>query len=103
MKNNENELPEKYELSIRNIELLSNKLGRMIIVTNRLEYTGNTIPFGAFCNAISFILYDIYRCKVFPTNDSFLWGVILFFRGIGQITSGLLEYIEGRSFPSMFF
>jgi len=103
MKNDENEFSEKCGLSTKRINILTNKLGSMIIVTNRIDYTGNTIPFGAFCNAISFILYGFYRCKALSTNDTFLWGVILLFGGIGQITSGLLEFIKGRSFPSMFF
>ena len=37
------------------------------------------------------------------TNDTFLWGVILIFGGLGQITCGFLELIKGRAFPSTFY
>ena len=28
---------------------------------------------GAICNAIAFIIYGFYRCKVYRVNDTFLW------------------------------
>ena len=89
--------------SIENIKHLSLKLSYTPIIINRLDYYGNSIPLGAFCNAISFILYGFYRCKVYSSNDTFLWGVILLFGGLGQITSGILEYIKGRTFTTSLY
>ena len=89
--------------SLENIKKLSLKLKYTAIIVNRLDYYGNSIPLGAFCNAISFILYGFYRCKAYSTNDTFLWGVILLFGGLGQITSGLLEFIKGRTFTTTLY
>ena len=59
----------------------------------------NSIILGAICNALAFIIYGFYRCKVYRVNDTFLWSVILLFGGLGQITAGFLEYCKGRTFP----
>ena len=80
------------------IKKLIEKFAYTAFIVNRLDYYGNAIPIGAFCNAISFITYGFHRCKVYSNNDTFLWAIILFFGGIGQITSGFFEYIKGRSF-----
>ena len=93
----------EFNFILENINKLSRKLGYTEIIVNRLDYYGNTIPFGAFCNAVSFILYGFYRCEALSYNDTFLWGIILIFGGIGQITCGLLEFLKGRSFPSMIY
>lgn len=93
----------KRESDIENIIKFTQKLGYTQIIVNNLDYTGNSIPFGAFCNAVSFILYGFYRCKTYSTNDTFLWGVILLFGGLGQITSGFLEFIKGRTFTSTLY
>jgi succinate-acetate transporter protein len=98
-----NNIIKKQEKYIDNIIKLTKKLGYTQIYINDLDYYGNSIPFGAFCHAVSFILYGFYRCKTYSTNDTFLWGVILIFGGIGQITAGILELIKGRSFPSTLY
>ena len=95
IKNQENE--------IENIIKLTHKLGGTQIIINQLDYYGNSIPFGAFCNSVSFILYGFYRCKAYSVNDTFLWAVILLFGGLGQITAGFLELIKGRSFTSTLY
>lgn len=87
----------------KSINQLINNINYEQIIVNRMDYYGNSIPLGAFCNAISFILYGFHRCKAYSTNDSFLWGIILLFGGVGQITSGILELIKGRSFTSSFY
>ena len=103
---------EKYEISnliknnkvnLEKIKRLTLKFGYNEIIVNRLDYYGNSIPFGAFCNAVAFILYGFYRCKAYSINDTFLWAIILIFGGLGQITAGLLEFIKGRSFPSTLY
>ena len=55
------------------------------------------------CNALAFIIYGFYRCKVYRVNDTFLWSVILLFGGLGQITAGFLEYCKGRSFTTTLY
>lgn len=89
-----------YDLSLEYIKKLIEKLGITALVVNRLDYYANAIPLGAFCNAIAFILYGFQRCKVLNTNDTFLWGLIFLFGGIGQVTAGFFEFLKGRSFPS---
>ena len=90
------------DLDLEYIQRILSNLGSTAIIVNRLDYYANSIPLGAFCNAISFILYGFHRCYLF-TNDTFLWGVILLFGGLGQITSGLLEILKGRSYPALLY
>ena len=78
---------------------LFDKFGREPWIFNRLDFFGNSIILGAICNALAFIIYGFYRCKIFKVNDTFLWSVILLFGGLGQITAGFLEYCKGRAFP----
>ena len=78
---------------------LFNKFGSGAWIFNRLDFFGNSIILGAICNAIAFIIYGFYRCKVYRVNDTFLWSTILLFGGLGQITAGFLEYYKGRTFP----
>jgi hypothetical protein len=42
------------------------------LIVNRLDYYGNSIPLGAFCFAVSFVLYGFYECKVFSKPDTFI-------------------------------
>ena len=78
---------------------LFNKFGNGAWIFNRLDFYGNSIILGAICNALAFIIYGFYRCRLYKVNDTFLWSVILLFGGLGQITAGFLEYCKGRSFP----
>jgi succinate-acetate transporter protein len=88
--------------NIQQIKQLVDSLGYSLIDINRLDYYSNTIPLGAFCNAVAFILYGFEQCHVFH-NQNFLEGVLLIFGGIGQITTGLLEFIKARAFPSSLY
>ena len=45
-------------------------------------------------------MYGFYECKVHKTGDKYLYIIVLLFGGIGEIITGLLEYIKGRTFPS---
>lgn len=94
---------DNFNPDIEKIKRLTNKMGYSLIIVNRLDYYGNVIPLGAFCNAISFILYGFHRCHVFYNKDTFLWGVILLFGGLGQVTTGILESIKGRLFTSILY
>ena len=92
-----------YDPSIESIKRLVQKFGFTAIIVNRLDYYANGIPLGAFCNCIAFVLYGFHRAGVYSTNDTFLWGLILLFGGIGQITAGLFEFLKGRSFPTTLY
>ena len=88
--------------NINNIKALLKHLGNSGLIVNRLDYYGNSIPIGAFCNAVAFILFGFARCHTF-TKDEFLQGVLLIFGGLGQITSGMLEYIKLRSYSALLY
>ena len=75
---------------------LYEKLGREMLICNRIDCYGNSIILGAFCYAITFITWGFYRCKVVRVNDTFLWSIIVLFGGVGQVTAGFLEYLKGR-------
>ena len=86
--------------NIREIKQLVGSLGFSLIDVNRLDYFSNTIPLGAFCNAVTFIIYGFNLCHVLDNKNNFLEGVLLIFGGLGQITTGILEFIKARAFPS---
>ena len=96
-------IQENVDSNVEQIRRLMGKLGYTELIVNRLDYYGNAIPLGAFCNAITFILYGFHRCNVFLNKDSFLWAVILLFGGIGQTTAGLLEFVKGRTFTTTLY
>ena len=89
----------------REISTFLNKLEHSSLLVNRLDYYGNSIPLGAFCFAVSFILigFSESRIKVFKNLDKFTYLVLLFFGGIGQITAGIFEYIKSRTFPTVVY
>ena len=89
--------------NIREIKQLVGSLGFSLIDVNRLDYFSNTIPLGAFCNAVTFIIYGFNLCHVLDNKNSFLEGVLLIFGGLGQITTGILEFIKARAFPSFVY
>ena len=66
-------------------------------------YFPNSIPLGAFCFAISFILYGFYECKIHKTEDKFLYVVIFLFGGIGQLTAGVFEFIKSRVYSATLY
>jgi succinate-acetate transporter protein len=89
--------------NIREIKQLVGSLGFSLIDVNRLDYFSNTIPLGAFCNAVTFIIYGFNLCHVLENKNNFLEGVLLIFGGLGQITTGILEFIKARAFPSFVY
>ena len=93
---------EETKSNIKELNQFINSLQWRLININRLDYYSNTIPLGAFCNAMTFILYGFKLCDIF-NREHFLNEVILIFGGIGQITTGVLEYIKGRTFPCMIY
>ena len=89
------------QVTDRDIEYLINKLEKKPIVVNRPDYYGNSIPLGAFCYAVSFVLFGFYESKIKEKPDKFTYLVLFFFGGIGQITTGIFEYIKARTFPTI--
>ena len=84
-------------------KFLLSRLSHGFWLLNRLDFYGNSIILGALCNALAFITYGFFRCKVYKVNDTFLWAVVLLFGGIGQVTAGFLEFLKCRSFPSIVY
>ena len=93
---------EEDKSNFKELDYLVRSLGWNLLYVNRLDYYSNTIPLGAFCNSVAFILYGFSLCHVFNC-EVFLNGVILIFGGIGQLTTGVLEFIKGRAFPCMVY
>ena len=79
------------------------KINQYALLVNKLDYYGNSIPLGAFCFAISFIINGFFDCKIYSNPDKFLYIFLLLFGGIGQVITGILEYIKGRTFPANFY
>lgn len=98
----DNQIKEE-KTNIREIKQLVGSLGFSLIDVNRLDYFSNTIPLGAFCNAVTFIIYGFNLCHVLDNKNNFLEGVLLIFGGLGQITTGILEFIKARAFPSFVY
>ena len=94
--------PEKHNIPIFEdpTDTLLYNINNYALLVNKLDFYGNSIPLGAFCFAISFIMFGFHECKVHKTDDTFLYIILLLFGGIGEIITGLLEYIKGRTFPS---
>ena len=57
----------------------------------------NSIPTGAVCFGMTFILYGLSLCRVYKLNTVVLAHFILL-GGIGQVTAGVFEFIKGRTF-----
>ena len=92
--------------NVENIKHLVNKLGYSLIYVNRLDFYANSIPIGAFCNAVAFIIFGFTKLKIFTNKDmkeNFLQGIVLIFGGLGQITAGFLEFMKARSYSAMLY
>ena len=85
------------------IDHILSELENQFIIVNRFDYYGNSIPLGAFCYAIPFILLGFYELDIFDKPDEFIFFVFLFFGGLGQVTAGIFEYIKSRTFPTIFY
>jgi succinate-acetate transporter protein len=96
--------PNKKELLDDNqLENFLNKVNKTNLLINRLDYYGNSIPLGAFCYAVGFVLYGFYECKVFKLLDTFTFSALLLFGGVGQVTAGIFEFIKSRTFPTIVY
>ena len=102
-KNGLNTDENKQENSENKVDYILSKLQHTNLVVNQLDYYANSIPLGSFCFAISFILNGLFECQIHKKDDQLLYLVIFMFGGVGQITSGVLEYIKSRTFPSSLY
>ena len=82
---------------------LLTKIQKSILMVEEKDDLANSIPLGAFCFAISFILNGFHDCKIHENEDPLLYSTILLFGGVGQITTGIFEYIKSRTFPSALY
>ena len=99
---NEETKRNKFDLN-EQVDEFINTIEKYSLLVNRLDYYGNTIPLGAFCFAVSFILYGFSECNILDKPDTFTFLVLLLFGGLGQITAGIFEYIKSRTFPTAFY
>ena len=102
-KNRINTDENKQENSENKTDYILSKLQHTNLVVNQLDYYANSIPLGSFCFAISFILNGLFECKIHRRDDQLLYLTIFMFGGVGQITTGILEYIKLRTFPSALY
>ena len=98
-------IPSKNEIPVFDdpIDEVLYKINRYALIVNKLDHYGNAIPLGAFCFSISFFMNGLFECKAHKNPDKFLYIILLLFGGCGQIITGILEYIKGRTFPSNFY
>lgn len=75
------------------------RLEHSFLMVNQSDYYANSIPLGSFCFAISFILNGLHECNIHKKDDPLLYLTLLLFGGVGQITTGIFEYIKSRTFP----
>ena len=93
----------KNRLLDEQLDNIVTKLEQYPLIVNRLDYYANSIPLGAFCFSVSFILFGFIECGVIKKPDTFTFSIILLFGGIGQITAGLFEYIKTRTFTTIVY
>lgn len=93
----------KQDNSENKADYILSKIQHTNLVVNQLDYYANSIPLGSFCFAISFILNGLFECKIHKKDDQLLYLTIFIFGGVGQITTGILEYIKSRTFPSALY
>ena len=79
------------------------ELEKQTIYTYEIKKYANAIPIGAFCNAITFIIFGIYKVRILPDEYTNIWTIMALFGGLGQMTTGIMELIKGREFPSMLY
>ena len=79
-------------------ELEKNKIN--ICVENKYA---NSILIGSFCHFIAFLTFGLYKVGAFPDEYTNIWTNMALYGGLGQMTTGLMELIKGREFPSFIY
>jgi len=106
-------IAEEYTKSENITESKNDKEKKELNIYKELEYTilrtkivnkySNSIPIGAFCNAMAFICFGLYKCRLLSDENTNVWSIMVLFGGLGQITAGFMELIKGREFPSFLY
>ena len=78
-------------------------LKKKIILTQNVRKYANSIPIGAFCNGISFIIFGIFKTRLLVDEFTNVWSLFVLFGGLGQMTAGIMELIKGREFTSFLY
>lgn len=93
-------LKEEEKVNLLNI---FNELEKKTIYTCEIKKYGNSIQIGSFCNGMASILFGLYKTRLLPEEYTNVWSIMALFGGLGQMTTGILELMKGRQFPSMFY
>ena len=106
-------IPEESSKNENITESKNVKEDKQLDIYKELEYTilrtkivnkyGNSIPIGAFCNAMAFICFGLYKCRLLSDENTNVWSIMVLFGGLGQITAGFMELIKGREFPTFLY
>ena len=89
----------KPDKSKKTKNIILTKLEHSPLIVYQQDYYANSIPLGSFCFAISFILNGLYDCHIHNRDDPLLYLTLFLFGGVGQITTGIFEYIKSRTYP----
>ena len=82
---------------------LFKELEKKTIYTREIKNYGNSILIGSFCNAITFIAFGVYKTRLLQDEYTNIWSLMALFGGLGQMTTGIMELIKEREFPSMIY
>jgi succinate-acetate transporter protein len=106
-------IPEEFTKNESITESKNVKEDKQLNIYKELEYTilrtkivnkyGNSIPLGAFCNAMAFICFGLYKCRLLSDENTNVWSIMVLFGGLGQITAGFMELTKGREFPTYLY
>jgi succinate-acetate transporter protein len=106
-------IPEEFSKNENITESKNVKEDKQLNIYKELEYTilrtkivnkyGNSIPIGAFCNAMAFISFGLYKCRLLSDENTNVWSIMVLYGGLGQITAGFMELIKGREFPTFLY
>ena len=99
---NENFTESKKAKEDKNLNIYK-ELEYTILRTKIVNKYGNSIPLGAFCNAMAFICFGLYKCRLLSDENTNVWSIMVLFGGLGQITAGFMELTKGREFPAFLY
>jgi succinate-acetate transporter protein len=81
---------------------LSEFFDKNIISVHYKDNYANSIPIGAFGFGMTFLVFGFHLANLYPF-DAVVLTQLLIFGGIGQITTGFMEFIKGRTFTASFY
>ena len=96
-----NEKEQKKQEKKENSNLLDIFNNNVIPVHYKENYA-NAIPIGAFGFGMTFLVFGFFLADLYPF-DALVLTQLLIFGGLGQITTGFMEFIKGRTFTASFY